>query len=568
MKLLFTLEKKIVAAIIMLLIQFQAISQSNPLFNYIPTEATSVIHADILRMYQKSSAADLQNSFLYKLLNQHGETAGEFFKNPAKTGIDFSAGIVVVMAAKENFFPRNRPTIYFKLKDPAAFTAFMQQMHTQKHGEVSGEEENIIRQYGTDHIILSEYKMSAGWNNEVAVFTELPGEYDYTDVTHVEAVVDTVTTYETDSAIVAPDTAVMTFNTISLAEQRKQRAMAEQKNRQLLFDLLTPRYSDFFANNEFRDMLQQPADIRVWSTGGVKKPFSKIYDPLLRVSNIGKNKSTSLFNFEKGRIVMLSKSYPSESIKELYKGFQVSPQNGELLRKLSPGNVIGLMSVTADRKMVDGLLNFPGFKKSFEEMSNVIPIKLDPSAIAAAFKTNMLMALLRNEGETIEPIARKLGGFEFLIAVPIADKAKFDAIKMQLMPLLDSLKKETPEKFEHAPVLKFNDEMMVIALTSKTADAFLYNPAPGEAPSWIHEFSQYPVVMNFNFKKLFTILISKGKSETEKEEMKTVMDTFDQVYLYGGNYNNGAVEMNMEFRFADKEVNALGQFIKLLSTIK
>jgi hypothetical protein len=315
--------------------------------------------------------------------------------------------------------------------------------------------------------------------------------------------------------------------------------------------------------------MAEPADVHIWSDASKEKfPATVTGNPaaiLRKLQHFGTKSSTATVNFVNGKIEMHAKNFPDASIRELYKDFKLSPQNGELLRKLPPDNVVGLMSVSLDQQVIKNIMQHSGLRALFNEMQKEIPLKLNPALIATAFKTNMLLALLRDEKLQPDSATKKTLGFEFLLAVPIANKASFEKIKDQFLPLIDSMKRNEPGKMNGMPVAKYNDDLLVVSLKSSTADAFLFNPAPGEAPAWIHEFSQYPMVMNFNFSKLFRILL---KTETPKEGMDVLAKTMDQVYFYGGNFNEGAIEMNMEFRFADKEVNALQQLLKMMSSVK
>lgn len=544
-----------------------AIAQNNPLFDYIPEKTSTVIHMDLLRLQAKVPRIVFEQSVIYKELTKEPHSPlPEFLKNPAKTGIDFSAGVMITTNTVriEMIGLGSSASIFFKLNNPALFKSFVETMHaSSKPDAYMSKEKNEIKVYGTDHILFSDGKMALAWNDKVMVMSSGPEEFDFFETTSVP---DTVTVLY-DSAVVMYDSLVL-----SPAEEAKRKELDEREKRNHLFELLTPKLSNPLTTDvQFAGLMKEKADIRVWSDQSNRK--IPPYFPggpaqiLTKIQQLGTKKSTAVINFENGKISMLAKNYPSPKIADLYKDFKISTQNGELLRKLPPDNVIGLMSVSLDKLMLNRIIEMMELESMIQKMQKEIPVKIDLPTLTAAFKTNMLMALLKTDEVGEEAEMKRMDGFSFLMAIPIADKNKFDQLRATLQPYLDSMKTANPEKIKKSPVIKFSDEMLVLALSSKTADAFLFNPAPGESPAWLHEFSQYPIVMNFNFKKLFSFLMKKD-SENGKEEMEAVSKTFDQIFFYGGNYNKDAVEMNMEFRFVNKEENALKQFFQMLGSLK
>lgn len=518
-----------------------SIGQTNPLFNYIPEDATTVIHIDLNRLYSKSPAENIKNNPLFiDLMNKPNSPWASILSNPSGSGIDFSAGVLVTLKEKtgNEFGGRERKdaNFFFKLNNATQFSSHMQKLSADGNKE--------IRQYGTDHVVVDDSKMAAAWNNEVFVIASMPDDYSMWSVED-----DTVA--------------------LSAFEILKRKELAMRDRRHNCFRLLTAKPGNQVSKEaHFVQLMKQEADIKVWGDQS-KLPVPEM-GPLAILKNFQRfksQKSTAVINFENGKISMHGKNYPDPLIAEVYRQFQSSSQNGELMRKIPPDNLLGMISVSMDPNATKTIMQMAGFQNLYDSIKHQLPVDLDFATLSGAFKPNMLMAVSLNEKLKDDPAAKKFGGFEVLAAIPIADKAKFEMLREKLIPFIDSIKRKNPEKTRDVPVLRFNDEFVVMALAPPTAEAFLYNPAPGEAPSWIHEFNQYPVVMNFNFRKLFQLISKSEKMDNINTAESAMVNSFDQVYLYGGNYNAGAIEMNMEFRFTDKEKNALSQLFDLLTKI-
>jgi hypothetical protein len=533
-------------------------AQNNPLFSFIPEKSSTVIHIDLLRLKPKMQGGSLANNPINQILSKNPNSAiKDILANPESTGIDFSAGMVIAIEGESGdvFNKMDKgTTIFLKLKDGSKFTSFFKDVKSRNVPDVQTEDD--VQVYGSDHLLISDYKMSLAWNNDVVLFTNLTSNH-------------TIWSVEDDTV------------ELSEAQTAKRTELARREQRKVLFDLLASHHTDkIISDTHFAELMKAEGDIKVWDNKSGKFPVmpGQLSGIFARLPSFA-SQSTSVFNFENGKIVMQSKTYPAAFVKELYKDFKISAQNSELLKKLPPDNLLGSMSITLDPNMIQKIIALPAFQKFLTQMKDKAPADLDVNLLSQALKPTMLLAVMTNNKKAVSEKTRK-NDVGVLLAIPIADKGKFEQLRSKMLPLIDSMKKKKEVTLEDGesvpgdagdlfnPILKFNEEMVVVSLSKEAAENFLYNPAPGEAPAWLHEFSQYPIVMNLNFKKMFFLLLMKRSSEEKEPGMDQLLNTFENLYLYGGNFNKDAVEMNMEFRFVNKEENSLKQLFSLLSQIK
>ncbi len=527
--------------------QSAAFSQSNPLFKYLPDDITMVMSIDAKSLGSKIPAETFRQSFFYReMMKDPNMPLAAFLSEPEKLGIDLSGGIV--LAIKEESIEgmeRTQPGFYLfiKLRDAEVFTANMK--------KIAGDEGKIAM-YGTDRILLSEASMTAAWNNDVFIVSNgyankmrqsFLNDFSYSDT-------------------VPPDPAKI--------ERAKRELMKGQ--REMCFELLTPKSQNTISSNTyFIEAMNTPADIRLWSSGSgnpiTKKmlPFAGIMEKLGSIS--GKNK-TALINFENGKIVMRSRNFLGEVTADIYKKYHPTPQNMDLVKRLPAGTLMGLATVSFNQEMANELIQKNGLMGILDSVKKEIPFDL--SLLPGVFKSNMMIAVVKTDiTATTDTLTSQKGGMQLVIALPIADKVKFENLKAAIPALLDSVKGIKEKLFEKSPLFaKHTDDMLVITMSPQTADEFLQNKGTGEVPAWLQEYSKHPMVVTIGLKEIMSGILGNNRPEDNRQGMiATVMSKFDKILVYGGGYENESINSTMEFRFSDPNENSLKQMFDMVTSI-
>ncbi len=551
--------KSIFILLAALLFQSVTFSQSNPLLKYIPDDVNTVIHFDIKSMGSKIPAEDFRQSFLYReMMKKEGMPFSTLFNQPDKSGIDMNAGIFMAINYQGiGRFGSVQPTIhlFMKLQNAETFTNNMKELMKD------GQENELIKVYGTDRIISTDASVTAGWNNDIFVLTtgnkqELEDEM----MTNLQLPPDTI-------AVSIDTTASAPFDYAGMMEKFKK------SQRDLCFQLLTPKTNrSFDANSRFSEVMNSKADIKMWSSGGGNLlsenilPISGILSKLQTFS--GKNK-TALINFEDGKIVMKSRDFPEGEIAEIYKKHPVAIQNTNLVRRLPEGKLLGLMNISFSQEMCTELMQKSGLLEILDSLKNKIPF--DISLVKDVFKSDMMLAVLKNENtivlDSLTGILSKLDGFQVILAMPIADKAKFEKLKSSIMPVWDSLSKT--ENFnikDPSPIAKYNDDLLVLSLSEAAATAYLNNSGTGEIPESLTAYSRHSMVLDINMREIMSYIIGIGRPNRENNGSNEILlNTFGNIIMYGGEYENESINSTMEFKIGNKDENSLKQLFMMMS---
>jgi hypothetical protein len=522
-----------------------AFSQSNPLFKYLSDDLTSVISIDAKNLGSKIPGETFRQSMIYRQMMKDPNSPFTLLSEPGKIGVDLTNGIVLGMKEeKANGFEKSQPEfcLFVKLQDAALFTSSIKKL--------MADSEDKIAVYGTNHLIISGGSSFAGWNNEVfMVSNAMAGEIRKS---YMEMYLNDTT---------APDPVAV----------QKEKDRIEKLQREAAFALLTPKpLNGISANKQFVEALTFPADIKVWSKGN-SNPFAERVFPMAslleKLQGLTGNISTSWINFENGKIVMEGQNFPNETMADIYKKYPPGSQNLDLVKRLPPGALLGLANITINQQMAQELLQKTGLLELLDSMKKDIPFDL--SLLPGTFKSNMMVAVVKSGITTdMDNWTNHHGGLQLIIAMPIADKVRFQKLKSAIPSLVDTLKKAKEDFFQKTPLTaKHNDDLLVITLSPQTADAFLNHSGNGEVPAILQQYRQYPMVLSVGLGEIFSSIGAGNSEDSKKGMMASVMSKFDKVLVYGGKFENGSIGSRMEFRFSDPNENALKQLFDMVTSI-
>lgn len=75
------------------------------------------------------------------------------------------------------------------------------------------------------------------------------------------------------------------------------------------------------------------------------------------------------------------------------------------------------------------------------------------------------------------------------------------------------------------------------------------------------------MLININMKEIIKMVLGKKMAGKNGQDEQKLMDMFDQVIMYGGNYENESMNTTMEFKFSNQNENALKQLFDIVNMI-
>ena len=539
------MKRKFVLLLTIAMQQALLFAQTNPLVKYLPDNTSMVISFNPVSLTKKIPGETFRQSAVYReMMKKDSTEVMAFLSTPSVSGIDFSNDLLIAFttgATEEQ--PKMSVHLFGSIKNEALFAISMKKM---------AKKTDSVKIYGTDKILYKENgSPSIAWNNSVFVINLNSGS--------------------AMTAVSVPYNDTATQEEYNRAVQRAtEKMMKAQRN--LCFELLTQKQKKIFgADSRFINQMSAAGDIKIWSNGMQSPLAGRIFGlaGLNKLQTPAGGSKTSSINFENGKIVMQSNSYPDEAVTAVYKKYPTTPVNTDLSRHLPKGKLLGLISTSYNPEMAMELMQKSGLKEMVAEMKGKMPFDLN--LITASFGNNMMLAVIKSDDISSEDsLTRSIDGIKLLLAMPIADKVKFDEMRKSVHHLWDSLKNgESGGKMmkELNPFIKYNDTLFVLSLSPDVATAFLNNTGTEPVPDWLQSKSQYPMLININMKEIIKMVLGKKMAGKNGQDEQKLMDMFDQVIMYGGNYENESMNTTMEFKFSNQNENALKQLFDIVNMI-
>jgi hypothetical protein len=544
-----------------------AFSQTNPLVRHLPGNASMIISFNPVRLGSKVSPEIFRQSFLYKEMMGKKGGGKDLMALLAKSGIDFSTDLLIGFVYDTSNFS-TYTCILGKLNNASAFTSMVQ----------DNIKDDSIHVYGNNKIRVTGGGAIA-WNNDLFVFSaggNMPSSRNLVSVTTDSTVAIMDTIVEADTAT----TRITVTNEVTEEERLKNEQWIEKIRVEMFQDLKDRCFSllsgdaknNFGSDTRLQALLNEPGDIKIWNKGTPNPVLGRMFG-MGNLANLGMlsgTTKTSVINFENGKIVTKGRNYINQSLADVYSKYPALPLNTELARRLPAGKVIGLLATSYDPAIGKEMIEKTGAGNLFEEMKGKMPF--DVTLLATSFKSNILLAVLDGgEAGPNDVSDQKKEGVRFIMAIPIANTAKFETLRTSVAHFIDSMKKAEPgEKMfgkGFNPAVRYNSELCVIASSAQVAEAFLADPGTGVVPEWLETYKQHPFVLQVDLHRVFTEMLGKspsGKNNMGMEERK-IVDNFDKILVYGGEFEGGALHQTMEIRFANTNENSLKQLFQIVN---
>jgi hypothetical protein len=540
------MKQKLIVSFAALLLQ-QAITfcQTNPLVKYLPDNVSMVMSFNPLKLGNQIPGETFRQSVVYReLMKKDDGELRAFLSEPSVSGIDFSYDLMLVVTTDTSVkYSGSSVHLFGVLKNEALFSLAVKKIAKGK---------DSVRTYGTDRILLNENSGSGiAWNNDVFVLNMSPNRQMNTELYNTLA------------------------DTLSQEDAEKRMQKIKESNRktqkELFFHLLTRKPGNVMAsNNQFINIINTPGDIKMWNNGmpnpvmGKVNPLADIFGKLQQFSGTAK---TSVINFENGKITAKGQNYINAKMADIYSKYPPAVLNTDLSRRLPKGKLLALVNFSYHPEMAGEMMS-TGFGSMLDDLKKEIPFDL--SLMKNVFGSSIMLAVVKSEDmNTVDSITRKMDGMQVIIAMPIEDKARFEKLKTTTLHFWDSVKtteKEAKMFKGFNPAVKTNDSLFVFSLSSETATAFLNNPGTGAPPEWLQSYTNHPMMVTLNLKELFDIVFSKKTAGPMGADEKKIFDMFDQLLVYGGEYENGSITNTIEMKFSNQTDNALKQVFELINT--
>ncbi|GAB2818006.1 DUF4836 family protein [Ferruginibacter profundus] len=367
------------------------------------------------------------------------------------------------------------------------------------------------------------------------------------------------------------------FLLIVNAPQLDMHAYMDKQTRDLfntckeLFDI---KESNSLGENEkFTKMVKKTGDIHFWMNSEelYKSGMNNPALAMLKLDNLYKGSITAAaINFENGKILMDAKSYAGKELTELYKKYGGKNIDEDMIKHLPVKDVAAVFAMSFKPEGikeflkllgVEGYANmglaFAGFGLDDFIKANKGDIVFALTDLKQKANTDTANSMGTNNDGIVEP--------DVIFAASIGDKDAFNLLIKAGEKLGGNLPASIPVSY------KSDGKYFAIGNVKENTDNYIAGKANNNF-DFLSKISGNPVggYVNFQF-----ILKAIESNLTKDSSAKIVYDAsvkmWDNLYMKGGQFEDGGITQSLEVNLMDKNTNSLkqlNQYVGLLGKLK
>ena len=328
-------------------------------------------------------------------------------------------------------------------------------------------------------------------------------------------------------------------------------------------------------SDKFSNLLNETGDLHLWiNLEQLAKGIPA--NPMMAMVNTDQlykgSIATAAFNFEKGKINILAKTYLSDDLASIFKKYKGANSNEDMMKRMPGKDIVGLMAFSFKPEGIreflqltnlDGFANmglkYIGFTIDDFIKANKGDVFIGVSDLTVKTDSTKQHFKLQDEvvTENIKPV------FNFVFATTIADKNAFTK-------LVDAGKKLGTQHFADSSKLGYaynlNNTYFALANTKENANKFIAGTNTNF--DFISKINGQPMAGYLNIQLLLKAFEKQSaKDSSEKKVYNASVKLWDNILLKAGDMAGSAITQTIEINLIDKTTNSLKQLTQYANVL-
>ena len=318
------------------------------------------------------------------------------------------------------------------------------------------------------------------------------------------------------------------------------------------------------SDDRFSDLIKSPGDVHVWMNN--EQYFNMLGAEILSMMKVGDiingQTSASVINFENGKITFDSKTYLNEKMAGLMKKYPPKKISADMINRVPSKDVAAVFAMNYSPEGLKELLKLAGVDGMVNGQIEKLNYSLDE--FIRANKGDMVIAVSDFVVKKQEvSIGGEDGGKPYtyttskpdvkvLFATSVNDKAAFDKLITTLasqMPEANSVTKEISYQI---------DKNWFVASNSADYNAKFLAGASNQF-AFTSRLADHGIGMYVDINKLIKGAGAELTSEEDKAQYEATLKMWQDAWMTGGDFKDGATTSHLEINLVDKNVNSLKQ---------
>lgn len=519
----------LLSAFVMLMV-FSSCSKTNKRGKWIPKDAEMAFHINGKSLLEKLPWEELKKNPVFTEINADSTIpafAKDIIDNPENTGIEIKSELIIYSKKDDN----GRWVVAAgELKDEAKFKKF--NIDASKGGSVA--EKDGMSYIMRDLVIV-------GWKKDRFVYlAEMPDYKRYRDFDE-----DTVNTATSRDLVAACK------DVFDLAEKN---SLAKDERFTRLMN--TDGDMHFWLNAEEIYKGAEGMD------GMAASLMSKFYEG---------NVTAFTVLFDKGKMNINYLTFMGKELKKIASKYSGGSIDKEMLNRIPSKDVAAVFAFHFNPKGIKELVALTGMESLINMGMVFLGFSIDD--FAKANKGDIMFALTGMTPGSDKPFIDSAGDNgprfqfdmpqpQFVFAASIGDKDAF----AQLIRAAKKMNKREIAVPDSSLAYNSNADYFVLSNSKASADQFLNNAKNNDA-DYISRITGDPVGGYVDLQYLMKIMPGKDMDSSSRITYDAAMKTWNNIYMTGGNYSDGAFSYDISVNMMDNNTNSLKQLNDFIAAI-
>lgn len=323
--------------------------------------------------------------------------------------------------------------------------------------------------------------------------------------------------------------------------------------------------SSLVDNEKFANLLKETGDVHVWQNTEAIMSNSPSLGMLgmLKLDVFFKdNISTYTLNFENGKIDINQKGYAGKEFTDVLKKLFGGKINTDMIKNIPSQDVTGIFAMNFNPEGIKELIQLTGADGIINTYAQQLGFNLDD--VVKANNGNLMFAFTDfkmkpdssnytdDNGNGVSSGKFSKPDFNYIFSLGIGDKASFQKILAAGEKVGSQMGKDSIANYA------MNDK--IFALGTSHAFASQYLAGSNNKFDFTDKISGHPVGFFIDFHKILTEVANETNNKPDaKAMMDASLKIWNNLFMTGGDYSDGAFTANTEINLVDQSTNSLKQ---------
>lgn len=494
---------------------------------YVPANAGLVVHVNMAALQEKLPWAEIKSSGIFAEMSKDSSMpafAAAAWDNPENTGVDINKDLLI-------FYVKDTVATYAavegSIKDAEKFklynsSALKTATPSQKDG-IS---------------FLSNDTVTVSWNKDRFILvTNVP----ITDKAGMQSWMDAMENRIDGDSTAIPALPMARFDGVSIATS--------------LYNLTEK--NSLAENEKFTDLVKTSGDLHFWmNTEALYGQMPEMAGlAMLNLEKIYKSSVTAgTVKFEKGQMLVDTKSYAGKEMTELWKKYSGKSVNEAMLKNIPGKDIAVLFAMNFKPEGIREFLKLLGMEGFANMGAGMLGFSVDD--FVKANKGDLLFSVY---DVSLDSNQKPAGGF--LFSTSVGDKAAFEK-------LMAAGKKMGSQALQ-GNKLNFKTDGKLFAIGNEAANVDVYMAGTSKPDlSFTSKWNGAPMGGYVNIQYLLTAMAPAAKQDTAVAEIvKASQAMWKNATFSGGDMKGDAMTQHIEVNLMNQDVNSLKQLNEYMGNI-